>query len=101
LNPQGLDDQLGDPVDPDCFSAYYGWLPNQEFETLAFDNVKSHAGYPGHPDSGAIDYVVDWAGFGRVATAQVAIRAPEPFFIDRVILPKIPLIRDNGTELRS
>lgn len=29
----------GDPVGPDCCSAYYDWFANQEFETLAFDNV--------------------------------------------------------------
>ncbi len=29
----------GDPVGPDCCSAYYDWFANQEFEVLAFDNV--------------------------------------------------------------
>jgi len=29
----------GDPVGPTCCSAYYDWFANQEFETLAFDNV--------------------------------------------------------------
>jgi hypothetical protein len=29
----------GDPVGPDCCSAYYDWFAGQEFEVLAFDNV--------------------------------------------------------------